>query len=148
MPKIRYNRVGIILKTKQMGTRQTSIDCYNEIKSEGLLSRRRMQVYEAIYNSAPCTSAEAMTNILKMNGDVLSQSRARFTELREQGVIYERGIRECKLTGRKAIEWDLTDRLPMNINVLKQYKEEQKFRKWKKQGVESGFFKKLSISIL
>lgn len=127
-----------------MKTRQTSIDCYNAIKSEGLLSKRRMQVYEAIYNSAPCTSAEAMTSILKMNGDVLSQSRARFTELRELGVIYERGIRKCKLTGRNAIEWDLTDRLPVTAKMSKEVKDAIKFNKWKTQGEESGFFEQLS----
>ena len=98
-----------------MNTRQTSINCYNEIKLEGLLSKRRMEVYEAIYNSAPCTSAEAMMSILRESGDVLSQSRARFTELRELGVIFEKGEKVCSMTGRTVIEWDLTDRLPVKV---------------------------------
>jgi len=29
-----------------MNIRQTSIDCYKQIKSEGLLSKRRLEVYE------------------------------------------------------------------------------------------------------
>jgi len=95
-----------------MGTRQTSIDCYNQIKAEGLLSKRRLEVYEAIYNSAPCTSSEAMVGILNST-NVLTQSRARFTELRELGVIYEKGEKKCTITGRNVIEWDLTDNLPI-----------------------------------
>ena len=41
--------------------RQTSIDCYNQIKAEGLLSKRRLEVYEAILKSAPCSSGEAFS---------------------------------------------------------------------------------------
>lgn len=99
-----------------MGTRQTSINCFNQIQAEGLLTKRRFEVYEAIYNSAPCTSSEAMIGRLNST-NVLSQSRARFTELRELGVIYEKGIKKCTVTGRNVIEWDLTDRLPIDKKV-------------------------------
>lgn len=92
--------------------RQTSIDCYNQIKAEGLLSRRRMQVYEVILYAAPCTSAEAINNLPASVAP--DQSRARFTELRELGVIYEKGLRECRITGRNVIEWDLTNNLPQD----------------------------------
>lgn len=51
----------------------------------------------------------------RLNGrNVLSQSRARFTELRNLGVIYEKGIKQCSVTGRNAIEWELTNKLPKN----------------------------------
>lgn len=99
-----------------MNIRQTSIDCYNQIKEEGLLSKRRLEVYLAIMKKAPCTSSEAMVGNLSST-NILSQSRARFTELRELGVIYERSERKCKITGRNVIEWDLTDRLPKNIKL-------------------------------
>jgi hypothetical protein len=100
-----------------MGTRQTSIDCYNQIKAEGLLSKMRFKVYECILTNAPCTSAEALSNMLSKNSAITS-SRARFTELRELGVIYEKGIRKCTVTGRNVIEWDLTDRLPIDKKVI------------------------------
>jgi len=99
-----------------MGTRQTSIDCYNEIKANGLLSKKRLEVYEAICKNAPCTSAEAYSTMITKENQI-SQSRARFTELRELGVIYEKGIRKCKITGRKVIEWDLTYKLPLDIKI-------------------------------
>ena len=90
--------------------RQTSIDCFNQIKQEGLLSKRRLQVYESIYNSAPCTASE----VFKEKNLKTNQS-GRFTELRDLGVIYEKGERVCSITGRNVIEWDLTDRLPITV---------------------------------
>jgi len=101
-----------------MNTRQTSIDCYNEIKANGLLSKRRLEVYGALYTSAPCTSSEAIRNA-KTTFGVFGVS-SRFTELRDLGVIYEKGIKKCSVTGRNVIEWDLTDRLP--IKFKKNYK--------------------------
>jgi len=106
-----------------MKTRQTSIDCYNEIRSNGLLSKRRFEVYEALLSSAPCTSSEAIRNA-KTTFGVFGVS-SRFTELRDLGVIYEVRTRECTVTGRNVIEWDLTDRLPVNVkksNKTKKHK--------------------------
>ena len=96
-----------------MKTRQTSIDCYNQIRANGLLSKRRFEVYEALLSSAPCTSSEAIRNA-KTTFGVFGVS-SRFTELRDLGVIYEVRTRECTVTGRNVIEWDLTDRLPVNV---------------------------------
>ena len=75
-----------------MNTRQTSIDCYNKIKEEGLLSNMRFKVYEAILRKAPCTSGEAFATMTTKENQI-SQSRARFTELRGLGVIYEKCYR-------------------------------------------------------
>lgn len=98
--------------------RQTSIDCYNQIKAEGLLSKRRLEVYEAILKSAPCSSGEAFSKMLT-SSNVISQSRARFTELRELGVIYEVGVKKCSITNRNVIEWDLTDNIPLELEKNK-----------------------------
>ena len=96
-----------------MKTRQTSIDCYNEIKNSNLLAKRRFETFNAIFKSAPCTRQEALEHTNPFNA--LSLSAARFTELRRLGVIYEVRVRECRVTGRNVIEWDLTDALPINI---------------------------------
>ena len=56
----------------------------------------------------------------------ISQSRARFTELRELGVIYEKGEKQCSITGRNVIEWDLTDRLPVNVKSSNKTKQQKK----------------------
>ena len=107
-----------------MKTRQTSIDCYNQIKSEGLLSKMRFKVYEAILKKAPCTSGEAFATMTTKENQI-SQSRARFTELRELGVIYEVRNRKCTITGRTSIEWDLTDRLPVNVENTNKTKKQR-----------------------
>ena len=104
-----------------MNTRQTSIDCYNEIKEEGLLSKRRLQVYESIYNSAPCTASEVFKD-----KNLKTNQSGRFTELRDLGVIYEKGERICSITGRNVIEWDLTDRLPVNVKGSNKTKQQKK----------------------
>jgi hypothetical protein len=103
-----------------MKTRQTSIDCYNKIKQEGLLSKRRLQVYESVLINAPCTASEVFNE-----KNLKTNQSGRFTELRDLGVIYEKGERLCSVTGRNVIEWDLTDRLPINVkksNKTKKHK--------------------------
>ena len=108
-----------------MNTRQTSIDCYNKIKSEGLLSKRRLEVYEALLSTAPCTSCttnEALKDIHSGSHGVGSRT----TELRDAGVIYEKDVRPCNITGRNVIEWDLTDKLPFNTKVPSKTKSQKK----------------------
>ena len=94
-----------------MKTRQTSIDCYNQIKSEGLLSNMRFRVYSALLAMGkPSTTREVYATM-----NVIKQEATRFTELRKLGVIYEVQNRTCTVTGRTSIEWDLTDKLPVNV---------------------------------
>jgi hypothetical protein len=102
-----------------MITRQTSIDCYNKIKQEGLLSKRRLEVYEAILKNAPCTTNEALKDLYSGSHGVGSRT----TELRDVGVIYEKGEKKCSITGRNVIEWDLTDRLPVNLKKTNKTKK-------------------------
>jgi hypothetical protein len=106
-----------------MKIRQTSIDCFNKIKEEGLLSKRRLEVYEALLSTAPCTSSEAIINA-KTTFGVFGVS-SRFTELRDLGVIYEKGEKKCSITGRNVIEWDLTDRLPVKIKRTNKTKKQR-----------------------
>lgn len=104
-----------------MTTRQTSIDCYNEIKAEGLLSTRRLEVYEAIFKNAPCTTNEALKDVHSGSHGVGSRT----SELRDAGVIYEKSVRPCRITGRNVIEWDLTDRLPVNAKKTNKTKNQK-----------------------
>jgi|TARA_R110000744_G_scaffold242875_1_gene359927 hypothetical protein len=106
-----------------MNTRKTSIETFNKIKQEGLLSKRRLEVYEALYTSAPCTSSEAIRNA-KTTFGVFGVS-SRFTELRDLGVIYEKGEKQCTITGRNVIEWDLTDKLPVSFKNKNKTKKQR-----------------------
>jgi len=105
-----------------MNIRQTSIDCFIKIKQEGLLSKRRLEVYEAILKNAPCTTNEALKDIHSGSHGVGSRT----TELRDAGVIYEKDVRPCNITGRNVIEWDLTDKLPFNNKVPSKTKSQKK----------------------
>ena len=104
-----------------MNIRQTSIDCYNQIKEKGLLSKMRLNMLEAILNNAPCTASEAFKTL----GCKTNQS-GRITELKELGVIYEVKTRICNVTGRNVIEWDLTDRLPVKVKSSNKTKQQKK----------------------
>jgi hypothetical protein len=101
--------------------RQTSIDCYNQIKAEGLLAKRQMQVYESMLDLCPCTAQELekyINNKYNFRG-----GWKQLSVLRDSGVIYENRERECTVTGRNVIEWDLTDKLPkktLNAKTTKQ----------------------------
>jgi hypothetical protein len=42
------------------------------------------------------------------------------------GVVKEVGERDCRITKRNVIEWDLTDNLPKNIKLSKNVKQQSK----------------------
>ena len=86
-----------------------------------MLSKRRLEVYEAILKNAPCTTNEALKDIYSGSHGVGSRT----TELRDVGVIYEVRTRSCRITGRNVIEWDLTDRLPINIKKTNKTKKQR-----------------------
>lgn len=104
-----------------MAIRQTSINCFNQINAQGLLSKQRFEVYSALLKiGKPSTTREVYATM-----NVVKQEATRFTELRNIGVIYEVRNRKCNITGRTAIEWDLTDKLPINIKVNNNSKKQR-----------------------
>jgi len=100
------------------GVRQTSIDCYNQIKAEGLLSKRRLQVYEILLENGALTGTEVAILFKKkfVSSNHSEGIRNRLTELLDRGVIYEKGIVNCKTTNRKVSLWDLTNNLPKDVS--------------------------------
>lgn len=97
--------------------RWTSIETFHHIRDNGLLSKRRFEVYQTVYMHGPMTSAEAFSIMNKANPlKNLTQSRARFTELQTMAVLKTIGERKCKITGRNALIWEVTDRLPIKID--------------------------------
>jgi hypothetical protein len=103
--------------------RQTSIDCYNQIKKEGLLPKMRFKTYEVMLKIAPCTASEVQREMGFYDGG--RDCMKRIPELRKSGVVYEKGTRICKVTGRNVIEWDLTDKLPIKIKAVKSAKKQR-----------------------
>lgn len=94
-------------------TRRTSIDVYNKIKEDGLLSKLRFEVYEILFKYGPLTQMELCK---KTNG--VRQDRTympRFAELKNMGVLEDIGTKECSITGREVLLWDVTNRLPVKF---------------------------------
>jgi len=106
-----------------MSIRQTSIDCYNKIKANGLLSKRRLQTLEVLIKIAPCTATELQNSMDYNDGG--RDCMKRLSELRDLGVIYEKTERNCSITGRNVIEWDLTDKIPVNRKVITNTKKDR-----------------------
>ena len=104
--------------------RETSINAFNKIKSEGLLPIRRWQVYDILYNHGPATGNELLIHFRKKYGTLYGNSpvvTSRLGELRDCGVAQELGTKVCTITGQKVIEWDVTDSLPKVIKTKGEY---------------------------
>jgi hypothetical protein len=97
-------------------TRSTSIEAYNTIKDNGLLSKLRWEVYSTIYDYGPLTARQTIKilNKGKQPGDRGSYN-SRFAELRTLGVLEEVGKTFCEVTGHKVILWDVTSGLPKKL---------------------------------
>lgn len=91
--------------------RDTSLEAYQRIKAEGLLSEKRMAAFEVLFHHGPATAMELRKHFPKNHVD--SQIRARLGELRTLGVAYERGVKVCSVTGMNVIEWEVTKNIPM-----------------------------------
>lgn len=88
--------------------RLTSLQAYNKIRNNGLLSKARFKVYECLSLNGPSTASEVLNKL-----SLPSNQSGRFTELNYLGVIAEKKTRKCKITGNTAIEWEVTNNLPI-----------------------------------
>lgn len=97
-------------------TRKTSIEAYNTIKENGLLSKRRLEVYEALFEFGPCTGGELFRKANAKQKNIPNANIVtRLGELRRVGVVAEVGERKCAATGMNVIVWDVTDKLPLKL---------------------------------
>lgn len=99
--------------------RHTSVETYNQIESEGLLSHMRMVVYKSIYKNGPLTISECTNIINSIDSKSISP---RFAELERVGVITDVGLKICSITGRNVTLWQTTNKLPIK------YKREKKIK--------------------
>lgn len=97
--------------------RQNSIDSFNTIRDNGLLSERRFQVYEILYEHGPLIGSKVSMMMKSKHGvQGTSESvRNRLTELRGMGCVYERGLQIDNSTGNTVILWDVTSDLPRKL---------------------------------
>lgn len=98
-----------------MSVRQTSIAVYNTIKDNGLLSKTRWMIYDALFKHGPCTANELFQKTRGSIHTTQANYHPRLGELRDCGVVYEVRERPCTTNGNVVIEWDVTDRLPVKF---------------------------------
>jgi hypothetical protein len=104
--------------------RQTSINCYNQIKAQGLLSKLRLATHYAMLYASPCTAGE-LQSYIDNNQIKVKHAWKLLSQLRDLGVVYEKNERKCNVTGRVVIEWDLTDKLPIKPTKLINAKQQR-----------------------
>ena len=84
--------------------RDTSLSAYDSLISNGVIKGQLAAVARAVADHGPGTSAEILA-AARMDGN-RNLMRARFSELRDRGVIVERGPRDCAVTGRRAMVFE------------------------------------------
>lgn len=102
-------------------TRQTSIEAYHQIVSEGLLKSIQLETYKLLFKHGPCTGSELTKIAMEKSSNPRPRDShfQRCSELRDKGLVYEVGKRPCTVTGRRCIEWDVTDKLPKTLPKVK-----------------------------
>lgn len=101
--------------------RSTSIQAYNKIKQNGLLSKLRFEVYDYVYHNGPCTAKhifKELSKIVVARGKPQPNSgvyTTRCSELRNLGVMFEVKKIQCPDSKHTVISWDVTSSLPTPI---------------------------------
>ena len=105
---------------------KTSIQTYHSIKNSGILSDKRMKVYEIFYEHPEGLTGTQVSNIFKQLHPTAQHSetiRNRITELRDMGVLSEVGMVECEFTNRQVMKFMLNDNMPVALTKKKSLNE-------------------------
>lgn len=94
--------------------RETSLDAYRTIEANGMLSRRRWEVYSYTFHNGPTTAKRAWRALApQSNSGVIT---TRFSELQERGVLKDVGQEVDEDSGMMATLWDVTADLPRKVD--------------------------------
>ena len=95
---------------------QNSIDAYHTIINNGLLSKRRTEVYKLIALHGAQTQNEVFRRALVDNPNTLQNSfNPRFAELERLGVISVVGSKKDEVSGMTCSLWESTGNLPSKV---------------------------------
>lgn len=93
--------------------RSTSIEAYNTIRNNGVLTERLRDAYHFIFQHGPLTGQE-LNNIMPGNG-----AWKLLSPLRRVGIVSEVGKKKCSITGYNALLWDVNGKLPIEAVKVK-----------------------------
>jgi hypothetical protein len=101
----------VTLKGESM--QQTSAQAYKDLQSSGALGKLQLLVVECLKSNGPLTQAEC-SRIIGNNGENQGIT-PRFAELKLKGVIAEVGKKQCSVSGRTVLAWDLKENISSNF---------------------------------
>lgn len=91
--------------------RRTSSQAHESVLGDGTIGKLQKAVYDHVYKNGPLTANELNVALAKP-GEKVPGYHKRLSELERIGVVTRTGARDCKVTGREAVTWDVTDSLP------------------------------------
>jgi hypothetical protein len=107
----------------------TSIETYHAIKNSGLISEKRLKVFDIFYENPQGLTGAEVSEIYRKQNPTSQHSetiRNRITELVEMGVVVEIGIVECQFSKRKVTKWCCVDKMPIPLEKKLTRKEQIK----------------------
>ena len=110
-------------------TQTTSIETYHAIKNSGLISEKRLKVFDIFYQNPQGLTGAEVSEIYR-NANPTSQHsetiRNRITELVQMGVLAEVGVVECQFSKRSVMKWYAIDKMPISLEKKLSKKEQLK----------------------
>jgi hypothetical protein len=107
----------------------TSIETYHAIKNSGLISEKRMKVFDIFYRNPKGLTGAEVSEIYKKENPSSQHSetiRNRITELVQMGVLAEVGVVECQFSKRSVMKWCCIDKMPIPLEKKVTRKEQLK----------------------
>lgn len=101
-----------------MGINQNSMDAFNYIKKNGLLSDKRLKVYHIFVTNPEGLTGSEVSDIYKKNYPSSQHSetiRNRITELKDSGVLDEVGNVVCQFTKRNVMKYKVNGKMPTKL---------------------------------
>lgn len=105
----------------------TSIETYHAIKKSGLISDKRLKVFDIFYQNPQGLTGAEVSEIFRKNNPTSQHSetiRNRITELIQMGVLVELGVVECQFSKRKVMKWCCIDKMPIPLEKKLTKKEQ------------------------
>jgi len=96
----------------------TSIETYYAIKNSGLISEKRMKVFDIFYQNPNGLTGAEVSEIYRKENPTSQHSetiRNRITELVQMGVLDEVGVVECQYSKRNVMKWRCIDKMPIPL---------------------------------
>ena len=106
---------------------KTSIETYHAIKNSGLISEKRMRVFDIFYLNPQGLTGSEVSEIYRKENPTSQHSetiRNRITELFQMGVLAEVGVVECQFSKRNVMKWCCIDKMPIPLEKKLTRKEQ------------------------